>query len=403
LKALFSILIVLVSFLTPCGTHLHAGETSVKIGGYIKNFFLLTDVSDDSTFEALSRLRLKMDISPSASTVFEFAYELLPQLREPGLSFTPLPAPELLSYRAFDLDETIYPDNERSGSDFVLSQNLDRTFLALTTSAADIYAGRQPIAFGTARVISPTDIIAPFTYNTIAKEELVGVDAVRIKKPLAEMGELDLGLVFGEDFEPDKSASFIRLKLYQLQTDIAFMAMIFRKNILLSIDMARSIGGAGVWLEAAQTLAGGASRYRPEENYFRLSTGSDYSFTSKFYAYFEYHYSGAGTSSAEHYFDAISETAFTDGAVYLLGRHYLAPGFSYEITPLIIFNAQALVNIEDGSALASSGIEYNVAQDVYLEFRAYVGIGEKSSDTAHPQNEFGLYPDVYYTALNIYY
>ena len=403
MRALLFILIPLVSFFTLYSTHLYAGETSPHISGYIKNFFLLTDLSDDTTFEALSRLRFKLNVLPSESTSFEFAYELLPRLSETGLVLAQLPTPALLSYRAFDLDETIYPDNESSGSDFVLVQNLDRTFLTFTASSFDISIGRQPVAFGSARVINPTDIIAPFTYNTIAKEELVGVDAVRIKKPLAEMGELDIGLVFGEDFEPDKSAAFIRMKIYQLQTDIAFMSMVFRKNILLSIDMARSIGGAGVWLEAAQTLAGGASHYKPEENYFRVSIGSDYSFTSQLYAYIEYHYSGAGTGSAQNYFDAISETAFADGAVYLLGRHYMAPGFNYEISPLIIFNAQALVNLEDGSALASPGIEYNVAQDVYLEFRAYVGLGEKSPDPTRPQNEFGLYPDVYYTALNMYY
>jgi hypothetical protein len=267
----------------------------------------------------------------------------------------------------------------------------------------DISIGRQPVSFGSAHVINPSDIIAPFTYNTIAKEELVGVDALRVRTPLADMGELDLGVVFGEDFEPEKSAAFVRLKTYQISTDISFMTMIFRENILLSIDLVRSIGGAGAWIEAAQTLAGGAADYRPEENYFRLSVGSDYSITSKLYAYIEYHYSGAGNGRSEEYLKAIEETAFTDGAVYLLGRHYLAPGAAYEITPILVFNANALLNLEDGSILASPGFEYSITQDIYFQLMAFIGIGEESRDPLRPENEFGLYPDIYYVGLNFYF
>jgi hypothetical protein len=382
-----------------------AEETDIRAGGYIKNFFILTDSDDDTTPEALSRLRLKLDIMSSENTSFEFAYELLPRLREHGLGSAgaSLPRPVLRAYRAADLEEVVYPENIHSGSDFVLFQNLDRAYLIFSTRSLDISVGRQPVAFGSAHVISPTDIIAPFTYNTIAKEELVGVDAVRVKIPLAEMGELDLGLVFGEDFEPDESAAFFRLKTYWLQTDIASMAMVFRENLLLSIDLTRSIGGAGAWLEAAYTFANVTSHSRTEENYFRLSAGADYSFTSKLYAYIEYHYSGAGSGSPEHYLDARKETAFTDGSVYLLGRHYAAPGLAYEITPLLIFQAQALINIEDASLLASPGLEYSLAQDVFLELRAYIGIGESSSDPLSPESEFGLYPDTYYAALNFYF
>ncbi len=397
---LFTTFAALLFFANP----LWAEKTDIKTGGYIKNFFILTDYRDDTAFEALSRLRLSLNIRQSESASFELAYDLLPRLREQGAnSGVSLPVPELLSYRVFDLNERLYPENKSSGSDFALTQNLDRAFLTLTISSYDVYIGRQPVAFGSARVTNPSDIIAPFTYNAIAKEELAGVDAIRVKRPLAEMGEIDIGIVFGDYFEPDKSAGFIRLKSYLFRTDISLMTTVFRKNVLLGLDMARSIGGAGAWFEAAQTLAGRASHYRPEENYFRLSAGSDYSFTGKLYAYIEYHYNGAGTGSPSNYFNAISETAFTDGAVYLLGKHYIAPGFKYAITPLLIFNAQSLVNMEDGSALASPGFDFNLAQDIYVETGAYLGLGKESTEPSQPESEFGLYPDIYYTSLNIYF
>jgi len=382
-----------------CGTFLYADETEIKAGGYIRNFFILNELKQDTAFDAVFHLRLRLNIIPAESSFFEIAYELFPRFRDKDISSIPLPGPALLSYRVFDLDEEIYPDDKDSGDDFMLMQNLDRLLLTMSTSSMDISAGRQPIAFGSAHVINPTDIIAPFTYDTIAKEELVGVDLVRVKTPLSEMGELDMGVVFGDDFKPEKSAAFIRMKTYQLQTDISFMAMAFRENILFGIDLARSIAGAGAWLEAAQTLAEGASG----ENYFRLSVGADYRFTDGLYTYIEYHYSGAGTGSPENYFDAIAETAFTDGAVYLFGRHYVVPGLIYEITPLLIFNARALINVEDRSVLGSTGFEYNLVADVYVNIGTCVGLGDESSDPSRPENEFGLYPDVYYTSVNIYF
>lgn len=405
MRVLLIILLIALTVLLTARSPLYAEETIVKTGGYLRNFFIVTDSGDDSNLEALARLRLRLYITQSESATWEFAYEVAPHFREQnnGSAFASLPRPAPLSYRAFDLDERLYPENDKPEGDFVLSQNLDRALLTLTTPSLDLYIGRQPVAFGSARVINPTDIIAPFTFDTLAKEERLGVDAVRLKTPVGEMGELDMGLVFGEDFKPGKSAAFLRSKLYLLKTDVSLMAMVFRENILFGIDMARSIGGAGAWLEAAYTLAGGAADYKQEENYFRLSAGSDYSFTEKLYAYMEYHYNGAGTGKPENYFSAISETAYTDGAVYLLGRHYMVPGITYQLTPLLIFKAQALVNMNDGSALASPGFEYNLAHDVYVELGAYLGIGEKTTDQSLPESEFGLYPDVYYAALNIYF
>lgn len=395
-QSIFISLTLLLLFIT---NPLQAEESRIKASGYIKNFLILTDTQDDTSAEVLSRLRLRLDIPASESSSIEFAYELLPWLKESNSVFKEASAgTEDLPYRAFDLEDMIYPEDETSGSSFLLAQNLDRLFLTVKTPSYDLYIGRQPVAFGSAHAINPTDIIAPFTYNTIAKEELMGVDAVRIKRPLAEMGELDMGLVFGNDFKPKESAAFFRMKTYQLKTDISFMAMLFRENLLASVDIARSIGDAGAWLEAAQVFANVADDYRPNENYFRLSIGSDYSFTEKSYAYIEYHYNGAGEGRKENYRLSPNETAYKDGAVYLLGRHYLAPGITYEIMPLLSFSGNALINLSDRSLLLSPFLEYSMTQDIYASLGAFIGIGASSFES-----EFGLYPDVYYTALNIYF
>jgi hypothetical protein len=395
-------IIFTTSMLLLCYSAALAQESNIKTGGYVRSFLIFTDSETDSSTELLSRVRWRLFIPKEESVSWEVAYELLPRLREKSIGMAS-PTSLIISYRTFDLDELVYPDSVDSGSDFLLQQNLDRLNVTFETDKFDVFIGRQAVAFGSARAVNPTDIIAPFTYNTIAKEELVGVDAVRFKTPYADMGELDMGVVLGDDFRVEESAVFIRNRSYIYNTDITVMGMIFKENILAGLDIARSIGGAGVWLEAAHVFANATDSYRPDENYFRLSVGSDYSFTEKSYAYVEYHYNGAGSRNSENYLAPFSETAFTEGAVYLLGKQYLAPGFTYEITPLLFFSGSALINLNDSSILASPVFEYSIAQDIYANLGAFVGMGDSSDNPLKPESEFGLYSDTYYAALNIYF
>ncbi|GBD99712.1 hypothetical protein BMS3Abin07_01752 [bacterium BMS3Abin07] len=379
---------------------LYAEESPFAGGGYLKNFLIYSD-NGDTGFNTLARLRLRLDYEPSDTFSGELAYEIMPQYRghAGNPEYSVIQAPDPFSYRAFDLDERLYPGTGDPDRHLTVTQNLDRAYLTISRRAFDLYIGRQPVAFGAAHVINPTDIIAPFTYNTIAREERAGADAVRLKLPTGRMGEIDIGIVFGDRFKYSNSAAFLRLKSYILKTDSTVMAMIFRKNVLLGLDLSRSIGGAGTWLETAYVFPYKGSN----ENYIRLSAGSDYSFTDNLYAYIEYHYNSAGRSDTVDYFKVLNTTAYTEGSVYLLARHYLAPGFRYQISPLLTFTGQALINLNDGSVLISPLFEYSLADDTFLVSGAYIGTGEDSSDGFAPGSEFGLYPDVYFVSLNVYF
>ncbi len=376
-----------------------AEGSTYEVSGYLKNFFLLIDDSGNTDAEALALWRLRLDYRLSDSVSLELAYELAPQVRGQDDISSSYTGKKPLSYRVFDLDERLYPENSSGAGDLILYQNLDRANIAISTSAFDIYLGRQAIAFGSAKVINPTDIIAPYTYTTLTKDEPAGVDAARIKIPTGRMGEFDIGYVPGDDFDYKESAAFLRLRSYLHETDVTLITMVFRENYLLGIDLARSIGEYGAWLEAAYTF----SHEESDENYARISVGGDYSFTGYLYAYIEYHYNSAGKDSPEDYPALRGTTAYSDGGVYLLGRHYLAPGFRYQLTPLLIFTGQALININDGSVIAAPALEYSLADDITMLFSAYVGIGDGPSGSGIPESEFGLYKDMYFVSLNIYF
>jgi hypothetical protein len=219
------------------------------------------------------------------------------------------------------------------------------------------------------------------------------------------MGELDVGYVFGDEFKFENSAVYLRTKVYAAQSDISLLAICFRENLMFGVDLARSIGGAGFWLEAAHTFADALSEDETPgaEDYFRATVGLDYSLGENTYGFVEYHFNQAGSDETTEYISSTGHTAFTEGSSYLLGRHYLIPGVIHQITPLLSGGLEALWNLSDRSAYLAPSLEYNFAENVYLAGGAFVGIGPSPSLTDGIGSEFGLYPSIFFGSFRVYF
>jgi hypothetical protein len=408
---------LVLSLLILCLVPLSA-QSSISFSGYAKNFLVLyryTDtgfakilgLSDQTDFGADNqRIRLVTNYSPSHWLFFNGAYDFSLRVQDPVLfRISPFfSAINPYEYRVSDPDRLLYPVNPAPTTSFGIFQNLDRFNARISLPLADIYVGRQAIAWGSARVINPTDVIAPFTYDELDTEDRIGVDAARWRMPLGSLGEFDTGYVFGRDWKFANSAFFIRTKVYRWNTDISVIMLGFRQNLLLGLDVARSIGGAGFWCETAYVLADQLKK-EPDadaQNYLRLSTGLDYNLTSKMYGFVEYHFNGAGESKPENYYRDFVKIAYREGSVYLLGRHYLTPGMTYQLSGLLTFTAQSLMNLLDPSLYLALSLDYNIAENIYVAGGAFVGAGKKSRNLLL-QSEFGSYPNVYYTSFRIYF
>jgi hypothetical protein len=402
----------IVSFSIFC-VSVSSGHESFSIGGYYKNFFSAMDLptlatlstGQDQPFTGAvnNRLRLNLSYSPGDWISFDLSYSPTFQVQDPALLANGFQfaffRPQV--YRVFDLNSRLYPSEDSDVRSFGISQNLDRAFVTLSPSFADVYIGRQAISWGSARAVNPTDIIAPFSFDQLDTEERIGVDAVRIRIPTGIMGEVDLGTVFGEDMEFRESAAFLRGRFYAVDTDFFLLLLKFQENLLAGVDIARSIGGAGFWFESVYVFAD-AFHENEGENYAKATIGIDYSFSGKTYSFVEYHWNQAGGEDPEEYLTRLTAVAYTEGATYLLGKHYLIPGVTYQITPLISLNSQVLINLLDPSAFLSPGLEYNIAQNVYVSIGALVGIGSASPGITF-RSEFGEYPEVYYSSFRIYF
>ena len=386
-------------------------DAEFRVGGYYKNFSTVfnSPLPDaPMTGIVVNRLRLNLSYAPSDALSLVFAYDFTPRVQDP-LLFSQSPFAVGIassSYRVTDFDSPLYPSADEPAGSVGIYHNLDRASVQFSTDFADFSVGRDAIAWGSARIINPTDVVAPYTYDQLDTEDRVGVDAVRVRIPVGVMGEVDTGYIFGNEFDFGKSAVFLRTQLNAAETDFSILLLEFQRDLLIGLDVARGIGGAGFWLETAYVLTEPFDDTSDaSEDYLRTSIGLDYSFGGETYAFVEYHFNSAGAKAPQNYLTNLEEPAYTRGGVYLFGRHYLAPGFTHQLTPLISFSGQMLFNLSDPSTWVAPQLAYNIAEDIHLSVGGFVSIGKrpKNGESSEFQSEFGSYPNLFFSSFRVYF
>ena len=274
------------------------------------------------------------------------------------------------SYRMTDLHTTLKSDADDKQQVY---QNLDRLNMQFRFDGGDLTLGRQAISLGAARFINPTDIFLPFDVRTLNTEYRTGVDAVRFQRPWGELGEIDVGLVLGTDAKRETSAAFLQLRENVNGNDLSLAFVEFARQRLVGAGVQSELWNLGFWLEVAYVDAG---RVDAGQHYFRASMGADYAFTENIVAMLEYHYNGAGSRNPQDYLAARGKPAYRRGGVFLLGQNYLLASLGMQATPLWNFGLQTIMNLDDDSAFGSLSVEYNIAEDMYMDFGIYAFAGD---------------------------
>lgn len=371
-----------------------------RLTGYIKSFAVVQDeidglaASTGRIYQSQNSARFMVE-SFRERTVLQLHYELSPVF----LSRT-LPVQQATfaaaggSYRLTDLKQPLLG---QASDKHLTYHNLDRLNVQWRFDRGDLTLGRQAISFGSARVINPTDIFLPFDVRTFNTEYRNGVDALRFQRQWGELGEVDLGLVLGEQAKRGSSAAFLQVRGNVKGKDLHFAFIEYAKQRLVGAGMEASIGNAGFWLEAAAVEG--------DESYARLSTGLDYALTPKVFGQVEYHYNGAGSQQPDDYLALLASLPYRQGGIFLLGKHYLMPALSFQASPLWSLGSQAIVNLDDSSAFISITAEYNAAENIYLDLGYYwfTGAGLSDQPASRLQSEYGANPNTFYTSLRWYF
>ena len=370
-----------------------------NISGYLKSYAVAQNsisnkfFATNTIYQAQNSGRLMLETSTDKAA-FELHYELSPLLVSGGdlQSFNIVGD----DYRLSDIETSLTND---VSSKTQLYQNLDRFNVQWQFDAGDLTIGRQAISFGGARFINPTDVFLPFDIRTFNTEYRTGVDAVRFQAPWGDLGEVDVGIVLGDDGKRDNSAAFVQVSRNFAGKDYNLAYVEYASQSLVSLSLQAEISAMGFWFEGAFVDG--------DVDHFRGSTGLDYAFSENTLGMIEYHYNGAGSGDPDRYLSLLDTLPYRRGGVFLLGENYLLPSFSFRATPLLSLAMQAIVNLDDASGYTSLSAEYNIAENFYIDFAAYFFVGDDLTtspfQTPMLGSEYGANPNMLYTSIRWYF
>lgn len=373
-----------------------------ELRGYVKSFAVVQDGISNTVFEQPSTWQSQNSVRLMWSrfgerTAFQVHYELNPVFRSQPSTGIDQGTLKIVDdgYRLTDLESSL----SESDSKTQFYQNLDRFNVQWRFDHGDLTLGRQAITFGAARIINPTDVFLPFNVQTFNTEYRNGVDALRYQRPWGDLGEIDVGIILGDDARRDSSAAFLQLRGNRRGVDLQFAMIEFAGQSLIGGGLQTALGDFGFWLEAAHVSA--------DETYLRVSTGLDYAFTEHTFGQVEYHYNGAGTDQPTDYLARLQTGAYRDGGVFLLGEHYLIPSLAVQMSPLWNIAVQGILNLSDESLFASISGEYSVSDNLYMDVGIYYFNGHDPELTPAglpgAGSEYGANPGVAYLSLRYYF
>lgn len=369
-------ILILLSILFYAG-NIIAEQKRIKVYGSIK-----THLIAEKNVSSLTSLRLNGHYRFSENNSVDIGYNFSTEYRhEMGNEVED----NRIEYRIADLEK--YPNKDLS-ENIILYQNLDRLIWERTSENYDLYLGRQAISNGHGKMSNPTDVFLPYPIGTIDSEYRSGVDALRIKKMLRNDVELDLGLVFGEKGKKDKNAMFLNISHPILNWENTFTIINYRENSLFGFDLQGSLFKQGFWLEASVNQMREESGYK--QKFLRYVVGMDYKINNDIIIYSEYQYNGAGESDKLKYANVASHLSYSEAGVFFLGENYFSPGVSYTFSPLIIYTANIIYNIDDKSSFSSFNAEWNLKEDFYASILTYIPLGDSNSEYSTFQNHTSL-------------
>jgi len=389
------------------------GDASVALRTSIKSSAVLSRAPDDPALfpeqvsgESLWRLRLELEARPGPAATAAVAYEQRVRVFSQGAGLAPVagilleeaPAP----YRIRQLD---WPIAERPG--LLWRHEIDRAFLALHPSGAELTLGRQAIGWGRGVLFGAVDLFSPFSPLEADREWRRGVDAARADVRISERVSLDAVAAFGESI--DASCFAARLRGYAGEVDAELVAGWRARDALAGVTTSAAVGDAEIHGELAvfrtpDPLPAGAGGGRwPVKavagGSYRVAAGKGLP------VFLEYHYSGFGVREPAEALPALADPAylrrFLRGDTQILGRHVLALLATYEATEELTAGGLLLVSPGDGSGVVSPNATVRFGDKVSLHAVLYVPFGAPPVGTAL-RSFYGAVPLSTFVQLAVY-
>ncbi|HEY8209981.1 MAG TPA: hypothetical protein VIG99_20995 [Myxococcaceae bacterium] len=282
--------------------------------------------------------------------------------------------------RLVDLPATLY-----STPGLIVTENLDRFSVRLSTRHADVVIGRQVLSWGTGRFWNPTDLLSPFPPTQVDREVRRGIDAVRVTAPLSKTAQLEMLWLPRKVAAENGGALRVQGNLYGY--DLSLSAAKYVDDLVLGADFSGDAGPAGLHGEAAYTwgLTGLGEPGAPVgvgERALRAVVGVDLKPTEKLALSAEYSFNGFGAADPSGYLAVLTSPRARRGEIFGAGRHYAGVAATYAFTELLNAQLLAIVNLQDPSAQLLPVLEYWFEQSVILRAVAFLPLGPAPDPSA---------------------
>lgn len=326
----------------------------------------------------LNRLRLKLDATLSEQLGFNLQYDNEAYF---GDYLESNEFASLIKDRQTDTALTLekaYVDNKQ----WYIKHRIYRAYLDFTQADVSLRMGRQRIAWGTAFMWNPMDILNPFNPIQLERQERQGIDAALLDWDYSALSRVSL--VYASQKSGDSAA--LRWRSNVQNFDLSLMAGRFRGDEVAGFDFAGQISNVGIRGEVTR------SHTPRRDDFTRMVVGADYTFANSLSFNIEFYYNGQGSTASEKY----QFNRLLSGEIQSLAQHYLGIYSAYDIAPLIRWHFYLILNLDDNSRFASPQLNYSLTENVEIALAGQFFDGGTAT-------EYGSLETLYYCRLQWYF
>lgn len=326
-----------------------------------------------------SDTRLRLDYQPKLATDINLDFAL----ESTWLSFS---GPRNFSSLSFADD---YPFEKfarqwthRQSASTIFFTRLERFNLRYRQRETDIIFGRQAISLGTSHFVGVLDVLAPFATGSINNDYKIGIDALRLQRPLGDTAEHELIFALSEEWS-DQAFLYRQRALYD-RTDWEFVGGRVRGRNFAGLGFEGESGRFAVWGEGAvfeRKLQKELWRSGHESWAFSFVSGFDYHIRDGMSYGLGFLYQDFGTRLAQEIPMIRLEAPFRERVAQLAGQRYIVAHWHQELKPLVYFDINTLLNIDDDSVFMQPKLHVNLSDQTDLTLFAWLGFGQAPLDT----------------------
>ncbi len=261
---------------------------------------------------------------------------------------------------------------------------IDRASVAFTGDNLVLKAGRQAITWGSGLFFHPSDIVAPFSPDAIDTSYKPGVDMLYAQYLFDNGADIQAISVpraetYGGSVALEQSTLAIRGSTTLGSFDGALLYARDRGDMVAGLNLSGPLGGASWNAEYVHwRLADGTTHPSWLFNITNFGTLGDWN--ASYFA--EYFHNGFGVDASVP-LDALPASLakrMSTGQVFFGGQDFLAPGGRFQVTADLSISPSAIISLDDGSKLATIGVNYALGDNTDLAFDYFNPLGADGSE-----------------------